>query len=177
MCIWTRALGLAPVQRGSWARRCAAFFGWPECQLLPELHGAASPAQRHNKAARAERRVLAAEEGNFMELNVPPDDFRIQKVLQAIKADPTVRISDLASQVNLSNSRLSHLFKTQTGLSLIVFLANKRLERAADLLRDTEMRVKEITYSIGYCQEPSFNRAFRKKFDCSPLSYRKQQRE
>ena len=107
---------------------------------------------------------------------VSPQDFRIQTVLQVIKSDPSARISDLACRVNLSSSRLSHLFKTQTGLSLNDFLANERLERAADLLRETEMRVKEITFSIGYCQEPSFNRAFKKKFNHSPLSYRKRQR-
>ena len=56
-----------------------------------------------------------------------------------------------------------------------VFLANERLDKAADLLRYTQMRVKEITYSVGYCQEPSFNRAFRKRFDCSPVSFRKEQ--
>jgi AraC-like DNA-binding protein len=105
-----------------------------------------------------------------------PDDFRIRQVLQAIDSDPSARISDLANRVNLSNSRLGHLFKAQTGLSLNVFLANERLEKAADLLRYTEMRVKEITYSVGYCQEPSFTRAFKKRFDTSPAMYRRQQR-
>jgi len=108
--------------------------------------------------------------------SIPPDDFRIRKVLQEILTDPSTSISDLACRVNLSNSRLSHLFKAQTGLSLNVFLANERLDKAADLLRYTEMRVKEITYSIGYCQEPSFTRAFKKRFETSPGTYRKQQR-
>jgi AraC family transcriptional regulator of arabinose operon len=111
-----------------------------------------------------------------MKSTLLPDDFRIQKVLHTIEADPSARIADLASQVNLSSSRLSHLFKDQTGLSLNVFLADVRLERAADLLRKTEMRVKEITYCVGYCQEPSFQRAFKKKFNHSPMSYRKRQR-
>ncbi len=106
----------------------------------------------------------------------PPDDFRIRQVLQAIQSDPSASISDLADQVNLSSSRLGHLFKAQTGLSLNVFLANERLEKAADLLRCTDMRVKEITYNVGYCQEPSFTRAFKKRFDTSPATYRKQQR-
>jgi transcriptional regulator GlxA family with amidase domain len=106
----------------------------------------------------------------------PPDDFRIRQVLQAIQSDPSTSISDLAGRVNLSNSRLGHLFKAQTGLSLNVFLANERLEKAADLLRGTEMLVKEITYSVGYCQEPSFTRAFKKRFDASPAIYRRQQR-
>jgi transcriptional regulator GlxA family with amidase domain len=104
------------------------------------------------------------------------DDFRIRQVLRAIQSDPSASISDLAGRVNLSKSRLSHLFKAQTGLSLNVFRANERLERAADLLRCTEMQVKEITYSVGYGQEPSFTRAFKKRFDTSPIIYRRQQR-
>ena len=105
----------------------------------------------------------------------PPADVRIRKVIEAIESDPAASISDLACQVNLSNSRLGHLFKAHTGLSLNAFMANERLDKAADLLRYTQMRVKEITYSVGYCQEPSFNRAFRKRFDCSPVSFRKEQ--
>jgi transcriptional regulator GlxA family with amidase domain len=111
-----------------------------------------------------------------MKLNLSPVDFRIHKVLQEIKNDPSARISDLACRVNLSSSGLSHLFKEQTGLTLNVFLANARLERAAGLLRETDMRVKEITFNVGYCQGPSFNRAFKKKFEHSPLSYRRRQR-
>ena len=107
---------------------------------------------------------------------VPPDDFRIRSVLQAIDRDPSASISDLACRVNLSNSRLGHLFKAQTGLSLNVFLADERLEKAADLLRCTDMRVKEITHSVGYRQEPSFNRAFKRRFNRSPANYRKEQR-
>ncbi len=120
--------------------------------------------------------MVPAEKSRIMKSIVQPGDFRIQQVLQAIESDPSSRISDLASRVNLSNSRLGHLFKAKTGSSLNAFLANERLERAADLLRYTEMRVKEITYSVGYCQEPSFNRAFKKKFDTSPASYRKRER-
>jgi AraC-like DNA-binding protein len=104
------------------------------------------------------------------------DDFRIQKVLQAIDSDPSASISDLACGVNLSASRLGHLFKVKTGLCLNDVLATEKLEKAADLLRHTDMQVKEITYSLGYCQEPSFNRAFKKRYNRSPLSYRKQQR-
>jgi transcriptional regulator GlxA family with amidase domain len=107
---------------------------------------------------------------------VPLEDFRIQNVLLAIKSDPSVRIADLARRVNLSTSRLAHLFKAQIGLSLNAFLTNQRLERAAHLLRDTEMRIKEITYCIGYGHEPSFNRAFKKRFEHSPQSYRKRYR-
>ena len=104
-------------------------------------------------------------------------DFRIAAVLRAIESDLPQNLSGLARLVNLSNSRLSHLFKHQTGLVLNLYLAERRLKKAADLLRSTNMRVKEITYSAGYCQQPSFVRAFKNKFDCSPTVYRQQQRE
>lgn len=85
-----------------------------------------------------------------MQSIVPLEDFRIENVLQAIKSDPSVRIPDLARRVNLSASRLGHLFKARVGLSLNFYLADERLEKAAHLLRETDMRVKEITYSVGY---------------------------
>ena len=105
-----------------------------------------------------------------------PRDFRIQTILQTIESNPTESVRDLAQRVNLSRSRLSHLFKAKMGLSLTIFLAERRMEKAADLLRSTEMRIKEITFIVGYQQEPSFVRAFRKKFECTPTSYRYQQR-
>jgi AraC-like DNA-binding protein len=128
-----------------------------------------------SRQSRSRNRSRAGK-GNIMQPIVPPEDFRIRSVLQAIKSDPSVRISDLARRVSLSNSRLAHLFKAQVGQSLSFYLADERLERAACLLRETDLRVKEITYSVGYSQEPSFNRAFRKRFDCSPMNYRRQRR-
>jgi AraC family transcriptional regulator of arabinose operon len=103
-------------------------------------------------------------------------DFRICKVLQSIEHNPAQTIQELAKLVNLSSSRLSHLFKAQTGMSLKAFLGERRLDLAAQMLRTTDMRIKEITYTVGYCQEPSFDRAFRKRFLCNPTDYRIQQR-
>jgi AraC-like DNA-binding protein len=105
-----------------------------------------------------------------------PADSRIWKVLQAIDGKPSETIQDLSRLVNLSGSRLSHLFKAQTGWNLNSFLWNRRMDRAADLLRSTELRVKEITDCVGYGQTPSFNRAFKKKFGSSPTCYRRRQR-
>ncbi len=105
-----------------------------------------------------------------------PADYRVRKVMQAIEADPSQDIQDLARMVNLSSSRLSHLFKATTGFSLQTFLSNRRLETSAELLQSTEMPIKEVSYSVGYRHAPSFVRAFRNKFGSSPNDYRSQQR-
>jgi AraC family transcriptional regulator, arabinose operon regulatory protein len=103
-------------------------------------------------------------------------DSRVRKVLQAIEADPSCEIQDLAQMVNLSNSRLSHLFKSTTGISLQSVLSDARLQRAAELLQSTDMAVKEISYHVGYRHAPSFVRAFRNKVGASPNDYRSRQR-
>lgn len=101
-------------------------------------------------------------------------DPRIDRALSAIEGNPFVTIGELSRLVNLSHSRLSHLFRAAQGVSLNSFLSDRRLERAAQLLRSTEMLIKEITYDAGYKQAPSFVRAFQRRFGASPTSYRRQ---
>lgn len=103
-----------------------------------------------------------------------PADYRIAKVMAAIESTPVVSVHDLCRLVNLSGSRLSHLFKAATGLTLNTFLSNSRVERAAYLLRSTEMQIKEITFDAGYSQAPSFVRAFQRRFGSTPTNYRQQ---
>ena len=103
-------------------------------------------------------------------------DRRVRKVLQAIEADPACELQDLARMVSLSTSRLSHLFKTATGVSLQSFHSDARLEKAAELLQSTHMPLKEISYYVGYRHAPSFVRAFRTKVGASPHDYRSRQR-
>ncbi len=111
--------------------------------------------------------------GNCGILDSPlPADDRIRKVLLAIHSNPGHSIQELSAMVNLSSSRLSHLFKASTGLSLQNFLTTCRLEIAVDLLHSTEMPIKEISYRVGYLHAPSFVRAFRNKFGASPSDYR-----
>ena len=49
------------------------------------------------------------ETGKYRQL--PPADHRVRKVIQAIETDPSHDIQGLARMVNLSTSRLSHLFQ------------------------------------------------------------------
>ena len=110
---------------------------------------------------------------------VPMDtslDLRVVRIMERVRLDPSQSLPDLAKLVNLSSSRLSHLFKQETGVSLTSYIDEQRMERAIDLLQSTEMRIKEITYLVGFQHEASFDRAFAKKFRCTPTDYRKQKR-
>jgi AraC family transcriptional regulator, arabinose operon regulatory protein len=105
-----------------------------------------------------------------------PDDYRIRRVLQSVQGDPSKTVLELARALNLSASRLGHLFRAQVGTDLNSFLRQARLERAAKLLRQTEMSIKEIAATIGYRHSSSFDRGFEKKFDLAPADYRRRHR-
>jgi two-component system, response regulator YesN len=105
---------------------------------------------------------------------VLPED-RVSRILQIIQTETPQKISDLASEFKLSGSHLQHLFKQQTGVGLGRLLTEQRLQKAAQLLVHTDMRVKEIAALVGYEHTSSFTRAFVQRFAQTPLSYRASQ--
>jgi len=72
----------------------------------------------------------------------------------------------------MSQSHLQHLFKQATGVGLGRVLYERRLQRAATLLRSTDMPVKEIAGAVGYRHSSSFTRAFERRFNQAPLHFR-----
>jgi AraC family transcriptional regulator of arabinose operon len=104
------------------------------------------------------------------------DDYRIRQVLECVEQDPSRSFVQLARLVGLSNSRLGHLFRVQVGTDLNSFVRCARLERAAKLLRETELSIKEIAVAVGYHHTSSFDRGFEKKFGSAPVDYRKKVR-
>ena len=95
-----------------------------------------------------------------------------EQALKILEPKSSLRLTELAAGVNLSYSRLEHIFKRETGVSLRSYVAEMRIHIAADLLRNTQLPVKDIAYRVGYHHPTSFIRAFRRKFKSSPQSYR-----
>jgi AraC family transcriptional regulator of arabinose operon len=81
-------------------------------------------------------------------------------------------IEELASSVNLTASRLQHLFKSHMRRSITELLQARRLDEAATLLVTTHERVSAIAYFVGFRDVPNFNHAFRRRFHISPRQYR-----
>lgn len=101
-------------------------------------------------------------------------DHRIEKIVALIKADPAkeFRLDELSQCVNLSASRLSHLFKRDTGMSVISFVRTVRIKAAEELLENSYLSIKEIRARIGFDDESNFVRAFERVHDISPSRYR-----
>jgi len=83
-------------------------------------------------------------------------------------------LDEMAERVNISTSHLGRLFRLQTGISPKEYLRQRRLERAARLLRETFLTVKEIRLATGYNDKTMFIKAFKAKYGAAPNEYRKQ---
>ena len=103
----------------------------------------------------------------------PERHGRIREILQIIESQSPQKIAELALEVNLSESRLQHLFKQETGVRLGRLLTEQRLQKAAELLVRTQLRIKEIAAAAGYEHASSFSRAFEQRFAQSPVVYRR----
>ena len=101
-------------------------------------------------------------------------DQRVEIVRSAIEKDcrRAWTISALAKLVNLSPSRLRHLFKSETGLTPNQFIKEVRLNEAERLVRTTFLRVKEIMNRVGFLDESHFGHEFKKAYGVSPSTYR-----
>jgi AraC-like DNA-binding protein len=106
-------------------------------------------------------------------MEVIPTDFRIEKVVRLLNEDSSLTLADLASACTLSISRLSHLFKAATGLTLREFRRNCRFQAAMKMLATTDMQIKQIAYTLGYHHTSSFVRAFELHAGVSPSDYRR----
>jgi AraC-like DNA-binding protein len=87
---------------------------------------------------------------------------------------PELRISDVASFVNMGDSAFSHFFQKFAFRSFTLFLVDLRIGHACKLLLDTDLTVAQISDASGFNNLANFNRLFKKYRNSAPLSYKKQ---
>lgn len=104
-------------------------------------------------------------------------DPRIRKVLTLMESDESdlrykLSVSMMARVANLSPSRLHRLFKSEIGITPMVYLKNCRMKKARSLLETTFLSVKEVARRVGVNDDSHFVRDFEKAFGMTPSLYR-----
>ena len=101
-------------------------------------------------------------------------DRRVDYVIQHIQNtyERHFSITELARLVNLSPSRVRHLFKRETGLTVHEYLKTIRMKRAKELLESTFLSVKQIVASVGLTDASHFVRDFKRTHGVTPRQYR-----
>lgn len=99
---------------------------------------------------------------------------RLRRVLEMIEAQPSISVRELALEINLCPDYLQRLFKREAGVHIRDVIAERRLQRAAQLLSASDRPIKEIAYAVGYQHHSSFVRAFQRRFGRAPRDFRQQ---
>jgi len=83
-----------------------------------------------------------------------------------------ITLSELARRTYYSPSYFGRLFKEFSGQSLTEFIHRKRVERAADFLKTTDLPVEQIGIMVGYNDKKQFYRYFRQFAGTTPGALR-----
>jgi AraC-like DNA-binding protein len=107
---------------------------------------------------------------------LPGRDAQIASAIERIHRQPEHpwTVGELAAQVALSRSAFSARFRRHVGESPKRYITRTRLAHAAKLLRDSDSSLAEIATKIGYGNEFSFAKAFKRTFGVAPGTYRGQ---
>ena len=101
-------------------------------------------------------------------------DDRLIAMLNYIQANyQTVTLEDMSREFHLSTPYISKYIREKSGKTFGEQVTQVRMKRAKTLLRNGNMTIENISYSIGYPNAEHFSRVFKKAFDVSPAQYRK----
>lgn len=106
-------------------------------------------------------------------------DPAVGRAMAALHRRPTEdwTLESLAKEAGISRSVLTERFTRYLGQGPMGYLADWRLDLAAEALRTTKRSVQRVANDVGYESEAAFNRAFKRKFSLPPARYRRQWRE
>ena len=96
----------------------------------------------------------------------------IKEFVEEHYAEP-ISLELIADKVNLSVNYVSAVFRKETGVNFTDYLTAKRMEQAMDMLRKTDLPIKDIAERVGYTDVRYFSKLCKKTLGMKPTEYRK----
>ena len=106
-------------------------------------------------------------------------DQHIAQALKRLHLNPQMpwTLDNLASNVAMSRAAFSKRFKELVGQTMFEYLTGLRMQRAQELLGESELPLYEIASRAGYESDLSFTKAFKRLLGVTPTQYRKAGRQ
>lgn len=96
----------------------------------------------------------------------------IKTVRRRLRSDEEVTVEAVTKELGYTRQYVSGRFHRVTGRLLSHFLKEKRLEKAARLLKGGNLRVSQIARRCGFDSENYFRQQFRVRYGMSPRQFR-----
>lgn len=102
------------------------------------------------------------------------DELFIKKALKCVEenmSDSNFQVHDLAQELGVSKAQLYRKLKGIVGQSANEFIRTVRLKRAAQMLKEGQQTIAEITYEVGFNDLQYFRYCFKEQFGVNPSDY------
>lgn len=121
------------------------------------------------------RILLDLYDRSHRERQVSSDVLRTDEVFHYIDENLCRPFSseDLAQHLGLSYKHINLIFRNVTGTTIQKAFARARMERAAAMLRETDLEIREVAEAMGFPEQYYFSNLFKQHYGVSPAGYRK----
>lgn len=101
--------------------------------------------------------------------------LKISSILSYISTYYAMNLTtaDIAGKFYLSEYYFCHFFKDETGMSPVTYINKVRAEKAAVLLKSTNLPISEVAMRVGFNDSNYFSKIFKKYMGITPSGYRK----
>ena len=99
----------------------------------------------------------------------------LNKMIEYIEAnlDSKINLSELSKITNTNIFILERIFMFLTNMTITEYIKKRRLSKAFEDIRNTNLKIIDIAFKYQYNSAPSFNRAFKQLFGITPTECRK----
>jgi len=109
---------------------------------------------------------------NLVQINSKRLNAAYQYIISHFQ-ESSLKMSNVAAEVNLGDSAFSHFFKKATNRSFSDYLIAMRIEYACKLLLESDEQISRVAFLSGFNNLANFNRMFKKAHHCTPIRFRK----
>jgi len=131
--------------------------------------------------------IISLLETTSTEMQKRRDDFEQAKQRRTLTKDikaylnesygEQIRLNELSTRFSYSPSSIKRIFKAETGYSVIDYLNSLRIERAKELLVETDLSTESIAHALGIANGYYFSRMFSARVGISPRAYKKDKKQ
>lgn len=148
-------------------------------KMTPEEQLSAKEQQRYDlyqKAVGSLDGMLEYVDSMLALTNTPPDsnldlEAYVKKYVHEHMSEE-IRRSELAQELNLNPDYLSRAFKKETGITLVDFILNEKMQVARGLIKTTKLPLSFISSKVGYDNSSYFAQSYKKVFGITPSTER-----
>ncbi len=96
---------------------------------------------------------------------------KVQNIVERRLSDGGFGVEQLAEELNMSPSQLLRKLKALTNLTAVEFVRERRLQRAAHLLKTQSVTIADVAFEVGFDNASYFSRIFQEKYGVLPSEY------